>query len=498
MVIRKGRRHNSAMQTLENLQFDNSFARLSPTFYTRQQARGLDNPRLVVASAAAAELLNLDPAQLDRLDFVQYFSGNRPLPGAEPLAMVYAGHQFGQYAGQLGDGRGLLLGEVVSESHGRWDLHLKGAGKTPYSRFGDGRAVLRSSIREFLCSEAMAALGIPSSRALCVIDSDTRVQREQIERGAMVLRLARSHVRFGHFEHFHYTEQPESLRELADYVVARHYPEFIAKADRHAELLRQATLRTATLIAHWQAVGFAHGVLNTDNMSIVGDTFDYGPFGFLDDFDPTFICNHSDDRGRYSFERQPSIGLWNLNALAHALSGLIDIDTIRSILQQYEPHLIGVYSQLMRNKLGLVEDRAEDTELLSELLQLLASNHSDYTLFFRRLCDFDESQAHSPLRDDFVDRERFDRWAQTYRTRLQQQQQTREQRSAAMQRANPKFILRNYLAQQAIEKAEQGDYSEVQRLFTVLQNPYDEQPGNESYAAAPPDWGKHLAVSCSS
>ena len=486
------------MQTLENLQFDNSFARLNPAFYTRQEPRGLDNPRLVVASKAAAEQLNLDPAQLDRADFAQYFSGNLSLPGTEPLAMVYAGHQFGQYAGQLGDGRGLLLGEVVSAQHGRWDLHLKGAGKTPYSRFGDGRAVLRSSIREFLCSEAMAALGVPSSRALCVVDSDTRVQREQIERGAMVLRMARSHVRFGHFEHFHYTEQPELLRELADYVIARHHPDFVERPERYAELLRQATSRTATLIAHWQAFGFAHGVLNTDNMSIIGETFDYGPFGFLDDFDPSFICNHSDDRGRYSFERQPSIGLWNLNALAHALSGLIDIDSIRSILQQYEPQLIATYSQLMRGKLGLVEDRAEDTELFSELLTLLASNHSDYTLFFRHLCDFDESQEHSLLRDDFVDRERFDRWAQSYRARLQQQPLAREQRSTAMRRANPKFILRNYLAQQAIAQAEQGDYSEVQRLFTVLQNPYDEQPGNENYAAAPPDWGKHIAVSCSS
>jgi serine/tyrosine/threonine adenylyltransferase len=493
------------MQTLDTLHFDNSFARLAEPFYTRQAPRGLDNPRLVAASATTAELLDLDPAALEHADFARYFSGNIQLPGAEPLAMVYAGHQFGQYAGQLGDGRGLLLGEVVSKHHGRWDLHLKGAGQTPYSRFGDGRAVLRSSIREYLCSEAMAALGIPSSRALCVVDSDTRVQREQIERGAMVLRVARSHIRFGHFEHFHYTEQPELLRELADYVVARHLPDFIDSADRHAELLRQATLRTAELIAHWQAVGFAHGVLNTDNMSIIGETFDYGPFGFLDDFDPGFICNHSDDRGRYSFERQPSVGLWNLNALAHALSSLIDVDTIRAILQQYEAHLIATYSRLMRNKLGLIEDRPEDTQLLSDLLGLLASNHSDYTLFFRRLCDFDESlepsantKELSALRDDFVDRERFDGWLQAYRIRLQQQHYPRAQRSAAMRQVNPKFILRNYLAQQAIEKAEQGDYSEVRHLHAVLQQPYAEQADNESYAAPPPDWGKHLAVSCSS
>lgn len=491
------------MQTLDTLQFDNTFARLPTFFYTRQEPRGLDNPRLVAASAAAARLIDLDPAELDQPEFVASFSGNRPLPGAEPLAMVYAGHQFGQYAGQLGDGRGLLLGEVVS-AQGRWDLHLKGAGRTPYSRFGDGRAVLRSSIREYLCSEAMAALGIPTSRALCVVDSDARVQRETIERGAMVLRLARSHIRFGHFEHFHYTNQPELLRTLADYTVQRHFPElagaeFDGKPERYAGLLRAVTLRTATLIAHWQAVGFAHGVLNTDNMSIVGDTLDYGPYGFLDDFDPGFICNHSDERGRYSFERQPSIGLWNLNALAHALSGLIgDVEAIREALQQYEPQLVGDYSRLMRAKLGLVDERDGDNELLAELLALLAHNRSDYTRFFRALCDFDETAAQSPLRDDFIDIARFDRWAAQYAQRLLQQQLPRAERAASMRRVNPKYILRNYLAQQAIAQAENGDYSEVRRLQAVLEHPYDEQPGNEAYAAAPPDWGRHLEVSCSS
>lgn len=488
------------MQTLDTLRFDNTFARLPPSFHTRQPARGLDNPRLVAVSASAAQLLDLDPATLAEADLAGYFGGGRPLPGSEPLAMVYAGHQFGQYAGQLGDGRGLLLGEVVSDQHGRWDLHLKGAGRTPYSRFGDGRAVLRSSIREFLCSEAMAALGIPSSRALCVIDSDTRVQREQIEHGAMILRMARSHIRFGHFEHFHYTNQPEMLRVLADYTVDRYIPQFNGRPERYAELLRHATLRTATLIAHWQAVGFAHGVLNTDNMSIVGETFDYGPFGFLDDFDPTFICNHSDERGRYSFERQPSIGLWNLNALAHALSGLIeDTEEIRAALLQYEPQLIQDFSRLMRAKLGLTgAEHAEDNALLSELLELLAHNHSDYTIFFRRLCDFDETAELSPLRDDFIDRARFDRWAGNYRARLLQQGGPREQRQGSMRQANPKFILRNYLAQTAIARAEQGDYSEVRRLHEVLQTPYTEQPANEIYAAPPPDWGKHLEVSCSS
>lgn len=486
------------MHTLENLAFDNSFARLPAAFHNRQPVSGLLNPRLVAASPAAAALIELDPAEFSRPEFAHYFGGDTPLPGSEPLAMVYAGHQFGVHVPQLGDGRGLLLGEVVTPRHGRWDLHLKGAGRTPYSRFGDGRAVLRSSIREFLCSEALAALGIASSRALCVVASDTPVQRETMERGAMVLRMARTHIRFGHFEYFHYTNQHEQLRTLADYVIARHFPEFAARDDRYAELLRQATLRTAGMIAHWQAFGFAHGVMNTDNMSILGETFDFGPFGFLDAFEPGFICNHSDNRGRYSFERQPSIGLWNLNALAHALSTLIDVDAIRAILQQYETELIAVYTGLMLNKLGLETALDGDTELLGELLQVLEANRSDYTIFFRRLCDFDESIEHSPLRDDFIDRERFDRWAASYRERLAQETRPRAERAAAMRRSNPKFILRNYLAQQAIEKAELGDYSEVNRLFDVLQRPFDEQPENESYAAPPPDWGQHLAVSCSS
>lgn len=490
------------MRTLDHLNFDNSFARLPNEFYTRQPARGLSNPRLVSASAAAAQLLDLDPACLEHPDFVRYFSGNAPLPGAEPLAMVYAGHQFGSYVPRLGDGRGLLLGEVVSERHGRWDLHLKGAGQTPYSRFGDGRAVLRSSIREYLCSEALAGLGIPTTRALCVIDSDTPVQRERIERGATVLRLARSHVRFGHFEFFHYSDRPERVRQLADYVIQRHFPETAQQENRYANLLLQATLRTAKLIAHWQAFGFAHGVLNTDNMSILGETFDYGPFGFLDDFDPGYICNHSDEGGRYSFERQPGIGLWNLNALAHGLSSLIDVDTIRGALQQYEPHLIEDYTRLMRNRLGLAAVEDDDMALLDELLQLLQANHSDYTRFFRALCDFnenlDENPEAQPLRDDFVDREAFDRWARRYSARLRRESRPREERARAMRAANPKYILRNYLAQRAIEMAERGDYSEVNRLLQLLREPYAEQPDMESYAAQPPDWGKHLVISCSS
>lgn len=487
----------AAMRAFDSLHFDNSFARLPAAFYTRQPPRGLDRPRLVSASADAAALLDLDPASFAQPEFLNYVSGNAELPGSEPLAMVYSGHQFGSYNPRLGDGRGLLLGEVVS-SRGRWDLHLKGAGQTPYSRFGDGRAVLRSSIREYLCSEAMAGLGIPTTRALAVVDSITPVRRERVERGAMVLRLARSHIRFGHFEYFHYTEQPELVRTLADYVIDRHYPELNGQPDRHAQLLRQATLRTAELIAQWQAVGFAHGVLNTDNMSILGETFDYGPFAFLDAYDPGFICNHSDDMGRYAFNQQPGIGLWNLNALAHGLSTLIDVDTIRAVLGEYETRLVETYYQLLRGKLGLFEPEDEDAELIDGLLQLLRQNHSDYTLFFRRLCDFDRDEQRRQLRDSCIDPVGFDGWATRYAERLQREQRAPAERAAAMRRANPKYILRNYLAQQAIDSAEQGDYSEVNRLLALLRHPYDEQPEFERYAQEPPDWGRRLEISCSS
>jgi uncharacterized protein YdiU (UPF0061 family) len=344
----------------------------------------------------------------------------------------------------------------------------------------------------------MAGLGIASTRALCVIDSDTPVRRERMERGATVLRLARSHIRFGHFEFFHYSDRPELVRQLADYVIGRHFPDTAQQDQRYANLLLQATLSTATLVAHWQAFGFAHGVLNTDNMSILGDTFDYGPFGFLDDFDPGYICNHSDESGRYSFERQPSIGLWNLNALAHGLSTLIDVESIRETLQQYEPQLIANYMRLMRAKLGLAAEEHEDTGLLEELLQLLQQQRADYTRFFRALCDFDENRETQPLRDEFADREAFDRWARRYAARLRRDSRPRPERVAAMRDTNPKYILRNYLAQRAIEMAETGDYSEVRRLLRVLQTPYAEQPDMNVYADAPPDWGRHLEISCSS
>ncbi|EGH06306.1 hypothetical protein Pgy4_01255, partial [Pseudomonas savastanoi pv. glycinea str. race 4] len=320
------------MKALDELTFDNRFARLGDAFSTSVLPEPIDAPRLVVASESALALLDLAPEQADLPLFAEIFSGHKLWSEAEPRAMVYSGHQFGSYNPRLGDGRGLLLGEVYNDAGEHWDLHLKGAGRTPYSRMGDGRAVLRSSIREFLASEALHALGIPSSRAGCVVSSSTPVWRETQEHAAMVLRLAQSHVRFGSLEYFFYTKQPEQLKTLAEHVLTMHYPHCQEQPEPYLAMFREIVERNAELIAKWQAYGFCHGVMNTDNMSILGITFDFGPFAFLDDFDEHFICNHSDHEGRYSFSNQVPIAQWNLSALAQALTPFISVEALRETI----------------------------------------------------------------------------------------------------------------------------------------------------------------------
>ena len=313
------------MHTFETLPFANSFAALPPLFYSAVQSTPLADPHLISFNADVAALIGLDPAQAQHVDAAGYLSGNVSLPGAQPVAALYAGHQFGHYVQQLGDGRAMLLGELDNG----WELQLKGAGPTPYSRGSDGRAVLRSTIREYLCSEAMHGLGIPTTRALSIVGSPQPVYREQVETAAVLTRVSQSFVRFGSFEVYFYRGQKEALRTLADYVIARHYPHLVDAADKYPRFLREVVLNTARLMAHWQAIGFAHGVMNTDNMSILGLTLDYGPFGFLDTYDPGFICNHSDETGRYAFKQQPDIGAWNLTRLAQALTPLMEIDAAK-------------------------------------------------------------------------------------------------------------------------------------------------------------------------
>ena len=457
--------------------------------------QGLQEPRMISINHQLAEQLGIDPEQLNSPEMLQIMSANSAPTQAQPVALVYSGHQFGVWAGQLGDGRATTLGEL--EHQGKlWDIQLKGAGTTPYSRFADGRAVLRSSIREYLCSEAMHGLGIATTRALCLVDSKTPVYREEVEPGATVCRVAESHIRFGSFEHFHYRNQPEAVKALADYVIDRHFPDWADKENKYYLMLENCVLKTAKMIAQWQSVGFNHGVMNTDNMSILGDTIDYGPFGFLDNYDPEHICNHSDTSGRYSFKNQPSVGLWNLNALATALTSLISNEDLVRALKQYEPEFLNQYRQIMASKIGLEEYQPADEQLINQLLDIMHTNNVDYTIFFRQLADYC-ADNHS-IRDQFIDRDGFDTWAEKYRQRLQQQNSTDAERRNRMQAVNPKYVLRNYMAQAAIDAAQQGDYTEVNLLLEILQAPFAEHPKAEKYAGLPPDWAEQISVSCSS
>jgi uncharacterized protein YdiU (UPF0061 family) len=490
-----------AGRTLETLTFDNSYARLPEAFYAKLNPTPFGfSPYLVHGNRAAAELIDLDPEQFARPEFAGVFGGTMLAPGMDPLAMLYSGHQFGVYVPQLGDGRAILLGEVKNERGQRWDLHLKGAGMTPFSRDGDGRAVLRSTIREYLCSEAMHGLAIPTTRALCLVGSDDKVYREQIETGAMLVRMAPSHVRFGTFEVFYYRKQHDHLRLLADYVIDQHFAHLPDSTDKYAHFFAEVVERTARLISRWQAVGWAHGVLNTDNMSIHGITLDYGPFGFMDDYDAGFICNHSDHNGRYAFNQQPYIGLWNLSCLAQALLPLVEKEALKAGLDRYTPLFERHYLALMRAKLGLTDARPEDDELIRDFLRLLQESHADYTIVCRELGTFssDPAAENGRLGEHFLDRGRFEGWAARYRDRLRHEGSRDDERLVRMNRVNPRYVLRNYLAQTAIEKAQQKDFSEIDRLLTLLQDPYSDRPDMDAYAAAPPNWGKHLSVSCSS
>ena len=488
------------------LTWTNRFLGLGGSFYTALPPQRLPDPYWVATSPGCAELLGLpaDWWQHPEWQALQVFSGKAHWPGMQTLASVYSGHQFGVWAGQLGDGRALWLGEIDTPS-GAMELQLKGSGLTPYSRMGDGRAVLRSSIREFLCSEAMHGLGIPTTRALCVTGSALPVRREEIETAALVTRVAPSFIRFGHFEHFAHHDQHDALRRLADFTIAHHYPECATAEQPYAALLQAVARRTATLMAQWQAVGFCHGVMNTDNMSILGLTIDYGPFGFLDAFDPGHVCNHSDHQGRYAYARQPNVGFWNLHALAQALLPLIaDSDVALAALEPYKTAFPDALLAAMRAKLGLATVREGDRELVDDLLRRMAADKADFTITFRRLAQFDSTPgaANTALRDLFIDRAAFDAWAQRYAQRLLAENSDATQRTLQMNRVNPKFVLRNHLAEVAIRDAQHGDFSEVQRLLKVLARPYDEQldggPEIAAYAAFPPEWAQTIEVSCSS
>ncbi len=478
------------------LRWNNRFARLGEKFYTRLQPQALPEPYWISRNLDVARQLGIDEAWFGSTESLQALVGNRTLSGGDTLASVYSGHQFGQWAGQLGDGRAILLGELQTPGGGM-EIQLKGAGKTPYSRMGDGRAVLRSSIREYLCSEAMHGLGIPTTRALALTGSDAKVLREDIETAAVVTRTAPSFIRFGHFEHFSYNDMHVELKVLADFVIDSFYPACREAPNPYASLLQAVSERTAHLMAAWQSVGFCHGVMNTDNMSILGLTIDYGPFQFLDAFDPTHICNHSDTQGRYAYNKQPNIAYWNLFCLGQALLPLIgEQEQALAALEPYKTIFPAALEARMLAKLGLTETSPDSQALIESTFKLLAANRVDYTIFWRQLCSFTPQSGHEPLRDLFFDRESFNAWALQYSELIAPE--SIEQRADLMLKNNPKYVLRNHLGEEAIRAAKLKDFAPLHTLLDVLQTPFDEHADHDALAGFPPDWASGIEISCSS
>ena len=538
----------------------NTFASLPSDFYTRLPTTPLTAPRLVHASGEVAALLGLPPQALATQEFLDVVSGTTPMPGGDTMAAVYSGHQFGVWAGQLGDGRAHLLGEIQGPD-GSFEVQLKGAGMTPYSRMGDGRAVLRSSVREYLASHAMRGLGIPTTQALSLVSARNPVRRETLETAAVVARVAPSFIRFGSFEHWAARRRPDLLRTLADYVIDRFYPECrdashsssaghnrilgdtstvreisatgdtstvseISKTgdtttvkdyEPYVQLLRAVVRRTATLMASWQVVGFCHGVMNTDNMSILGLTLDYGPYGFMDGFDAKHICNHTDSGGRYAWHAQPAVAHWNLYQLANSLHEIVpEAEPLKAALDEYEACFLGAMQARMSQKLGLSAWQSGDETLIDDLWSLMQASHADFTLTFRQLAyapgltQASQDQIERdlggtvnanllPFVDLFVDRAGAQAWLSRYSARLgSDPTQHWQERVAGMLAVNPLYVLRNHIAQQAIEAAEKGDFSEVQRQMQLLSDPFHARAGLEAYAAAPPAGAPHLEVSCSS
>ncbi|MEZ6185656.1 MAG: YdiU family protein [Planctomycetota bacterium] len=501
--------------SLADLRVVARYATLPSDLYSRVRPRPLAGAELLHVDEDVARTLGLDPARLDRAELTALLAGAATLPGAEPLAQAYSGHQFGVYVPRLGDGRAILLAQVEVGAE-VWDLHLKGAGPTEYSRGGDGRAVLRSTVREYLAGIALHGLGIPTTRALALARSQTPVYREQPETGATLLRVAPSHLRFGTVEFAAYARR-EHLPALLERAVAWHFPELEALEPgpaRTRALLEEVARRTADLVAQWQAVGFCHGVLNTDNLSLLGLTLDYGPYGFLDGFDLAHVCNHSDHLGRYRYERQPEVGLWNLGRLAQALRRLpperedpaaavtLELEDAQAALDGYGARYLERTLALLGAKLGLREAPAADDELVGELYDLLQASGADYTRTFRALGQATPDDP-GPLAQEFVGhREHLDAWLGGY-----WQRQAREgratgegarERQAAMRAVNPARVLRNHLAQRAIEAAEAGDPSELARLARALRDPFVDAPEFCAYSAAPAPDQRGIAVSCSS
>ena len=479
--------------TLDGLTFDNTFARLPDAFHVRMEPTPVPQPELIRLNRALAEHLRLDPDALAAPDGLAVLAGNRVPTTAEPLAMVYAGHQFGNWVPRLGDGRAILLGEVVDRDGVRRDIQLKGAGLTPFSRMADGRAALGPVLREYLGSEAMAALGIPTTRALAMVATGQAVYRDRVEPGAILARVATSHVRVGSFEYFFHRGDHAAVRTLADYVIARHYPELADAENPYRALLDEVIRRNADLIANWLLVGFIHGVMNTDNVSIAGETIDYGPFGYVDTYHPATVYSSIDVQGRYAFNQQPRAAHWNLAQFAQTLVPLLAddedtaIDQARSALDAFAPRFEATYHAGLRRKIGLASERDGDIDLAFDLLQRMARGQADFTLTFRRLSDVTaDGGGDDGVRQLFDEPELFDAWAAQWRERLAGEARDDAERRTAMRAVNPAYILRNHLAQRAIDQALQArDFSVMEDLLTVLATPFADHPGMEAYAQPP-------------
>jgi len=476
---------------LTSLKLNCDYLNLDDEFYQRLSPSPLKKAGLIDYSSSAAQLIGLNPQKIDAEHLCKLINGERLFEGSQPYAMCYAGHQFGFYSPRLGDGRVLNLGENRG-----WHLQLKGSGPTLYSRNGDGRAVFRSSIREYLMSEAMFHLGVPTSRALGIIKSEQEVQRERIEKGAIVLRLSPSWIRFGHFEYFFYKKKYTKLKALLDYTLQASFPHLQSKKDAYLLFFKEVVASTAKLIASWQALGFNHGVMNTDNMSIMGLGIDYGPFAFMNKYQSDYICNHSDTEGRYAFANQPYIAQWNLSKLMHALSPLINEEAMQEALNKFRELYTQHYTRLMLDKLGLEEVYKEDRLFIRSTLKMLQANQTDYTGFFRTLSHYQEDS--SIFTNLAINHSDLKKWLPTYKKRLLQQDILASDRNKKMLKTNPKYILKNHLIQEAIEGLERGENEVFEILKTLLQAPYDENQGYDSYARSTQDALANLQLSCSS
>ncbi|MDH5464160.1 MAG: YdiU family protein [Thiovulaceae bacterium] len=477
---------------LDTMTLQTPYLALDGEFYDLTDPIPLDDPYLISFSKEAAKLIGLDSNSGDDPRFIELLNGTFRPKGSKPFSMCYAGHQFGHLNPRLGDGRASNLGKVNG-----WNLQLKGSGETMYSRMADGRTVIRSSIREYLMSEAMHHLGIPTTRALGIIGSKTKVLRNDMEDAAITMRLSTSWVRFGTFEYLYYDGQHSKLEPLAQYVIEESFPHLKNDDDRFFKMFCLVVDKTAELIAKWQGVGFCHGVMNTDNMSIEGLTIDYGPYAMMDDFKYGYICNHTDKIGRYSYAEQPNISYWNLTKLSLALSPLIDKERMQKKLDDFGAFLYpNAYVDVMRNKLGLALDLDRDLVLIEELLVTLHDAFVDYTQFFRTLSRYDGDRE--SLFDIAMNPVTVDSWLNLYDERLLQETRSHSQRHEAMLQSNPKYVLKNHMIQEAITLAQHGDFSRVETLLHIAQYPFEELPEFEHFAQETPEEHKNLGLSCSS